>query len=252
MLISLNYKILTNTLLKSTFDPTTVAERAVSRSSSRSSSWSRSVSSTQSPSSHTPIMASEIDVKLAWIDYLEIPRNLTVHSNTAIPEPNALADSPAPSPLQQLWAKYVACLDAQQRITTMTWSPPAWSPTWRQPNQSDIIALFISTSQWHNTWKRPLKDVVTRFPDMQDWLAQSPNAKSALEVWGYPPIGEGTYRFKDLEMFVKGKYTGRSSTSPSKSKRQHRKKSSLSTDNKDIDTTSNSDSAKAGPSKIHR
>jgi len=144
MLISLNYKILTNTLLKSTFDPTTVAERAVSRSSSRSSSWSRSVSSTQSPSSHTPIMASEIDVKLAWIDYLEIPRNLTVHSNTAIPEPNALADSPAPSPLQQLWAKYVACLDAQQRITTMTWSPPAWSSTLVSPTYSSWIPVDSS------------------------------------------------------------------------------------------------------------
>jgi len=186
-----------------------------------------------------------------WIDYLDIPRDLTLHAIIipVIAIPNTSPDPLAPTLLQQLWAKYAACLAAQQHITALSWQLLDWNPAWRRPNQTDIISLFISSTQWHNAWKKPFGDVVAGFPDMRDWLSRSPNAKSAIEVWSHPPVGGGAYRFKDLEDFIKGKFTGQSSTSPSKAKcgsGSHKKKS------KDVESPSKSDSGKAGPSKTHR
>jgi len=79
---------------------------------------------------------------------------------------------------------------------------------------------------------------------MHNWLSQSSDAKPALEVWGHPSTGEGSYRLKDLDDFINGRFTGRTSTSPSKSKRTHKKKSNI--------TTNTSDSGKAGSSKSSR
>ena len=160
----------------------------------------------------------------------------------------ASADSSVLTLLQILWSKYAACLAAQQRVATLSWTFPDWNPAWRKPNQTDIISLFISTTQWHNKWKRPFGDIVANFPDMRDWLSRSPNAKPAIEVWCHPPIPGGPYCFKDLEDFIKGEFTGQVLISPSKAKRgsgSHKKK-------KDVNSSSNSDSGKAGSSKTPR
>lgn len=70
------------------------------------------------------------------------------------------------------------------------------SITWtKKPSERLIIQLFISTSQFYNTWVSAFKPVLDLYPDMMLWLQRKPDAPDAEALWGRK---QDSYTIKDL------------------------------------------------------
>ena len=62
----------------------------------------------------------------------------------------------------------------------------------------DIIQLFVSKSFWHSHYKR-LFPRVSNHPLLVEWLENTQDGPSNLEVWGFE---KPSYNFKDLEAYL--------------------------------------------------
>ena len=94
------------------------------------------------------------------------------------------------------------------------------------PTHIDFIQLVTSKSMWYKQYK--LFNQVFRYPQMIEWLRQSKNAISEIELWGFE---NEIYQWAHLEGFLKcdGKPLGNSEDGsgsvkvPMKKKKTHKK-----------------------------
>jgi len=57
------------------------------------------------------------------------------------------------------------------------------------PTQNDFYQLVTSRSMWYKHYK--LFEQMPRYPQLIDWLKESDNAQSNIEIWGFDCEGKG-------------------------------------------------------------
>lgn len=97
--------------------------------------------------------------------------------------------------LRHAYEKYKAYLLACKTYGEMT-ADKSWVGD--RLTGADIIQLFVSKSYFHSHYKKFFSKVVN-YPDMVEWLEDSPDAPSDGDLWSEE---KGSYNFKDLERFL--------------------------------------------------
>jgi hypothetical protein len=93
------------------------------------------------------------------------------------------------------YQKYKAHLEATQTYQRMV-ADGSW--TGNKLHAVDFIELFVSKSFWHSHIKKYFSKV-SDHPLMIEWLENSADRPSDLDVWG---LEKSSYTFKDLDMYL--------------------------------------------------
>ena len=97
--------------------------------------------------------------------------------------------------IRVMYKKYKAHLQASQTLAKMT-ADGTW--TAQQPTATELIELFTSKSMWHSHYK-PAFSKISDYPEMVQWLEDSDEKGSDLDVWG---LEKSNYNLVDLRNFV--------------------------------------------------
>lgn len=151
-----------------------------SRGHSRTGSHSTSVLSTIHTGSETPAEPSSNSFKKEILIQLGISPDLYDRTEGG---------------LHHAYEKYKAYLQACKTYGEMT-ADKSWVGD--RLTGADIIQLFVSKSFFHSHYKRFFSKV-SNYPDMVEWLENSPDAPFDGDLWGEE---KGSYNFKDLERFM--------------------------------------------------
>lgn len=103
---------------------------------------------------------------------------------------------PEAEDLQNLFKRYLACIEAIAQTKSV-----AWTGTGNKPNQNDVTTIFIKKTQWYN-WRTGFQKILSNYPDMRAWLEETDKKKiekDALEVWG---VQKARYSLADLTEWV--------------------------------------------------
>jgi len=97
-------------------------------------------------------------------------------------------------------AKYQGYLDICQKVNTMTWPDELRGRGLKKPNNTELIKIFVSTTQYYDYFKKYFAKVIDRgYTNMMAWLARADNAISDRDLWGFTAA---TYTFKDLDKWL--------------------------------------------------
>jgi len=123
------------------------------------------------------------------VDVLGIDRDLTCEK--------------PPVTLQDYFKRYTTCCDACSKIKETTgWDTSLFDSGRVAPTERDVIELFIGKSAWHNSWTPKFKAIITKYPQMQQWLEGDVSGPTTKEVWGVADDGS-SLKLKDLETWIR-------------------------------------------------
>ncbi len=102
------------------------------------------------------------------------------------------------------YLKYQTAVEAVSSLAKMV-KDGEWPG--KKPADLDVIDLVISKSMWYSHYKRLFPKVSQHYPDMLEWLKESADAPSDLEIWGEE---KGlSYTFSDLVVWLDEKDKGK-------------------------------------------
>ena len=105
-----------------------------------------------------------------------------------------------PVTLQDYFKRYTTCCDACSKIKEMTgWNTSLFDSGQVAPTERGVIELFIGKSAWHNSWTPKFKAVITKYPQIQQWLEGDVSGSTTKEVWGVTDNGL-SLRLKDGDL----------------------------------------------------
>jgi len=108
-----------------------------------------------------------------------------------------------PVTLQDYFKRYTTCCDACSKIKETTgWDTSLFDSGRVAPTERDVIELFIGKSAWHNSWTPKFKAIITKYPQMQQWLEGDVSGPTTKEVWGVADDGL-SLKLKDLETWIR-------------------------------------------------
>jgi hypothetical protein len=99
--------------------------------------------------------------------------------------------------LQDYYAKYQACLKAQQLLDKSS-AEGKWPG--KKPTSTEIVELFVSKSMWHSHFKHAFSNI-NNHPSMVKWLEGGEEGPTNLEAWGFEKA-HATYNFSDLFSYL--------------------------------------------------
>jgi hypothetical protein len=154
------------------------SSRSASISSRAMSSVSRPVSVAGSNPPSRPASASGDHTSDT---YSFLPGSMSWRIATALQVPAYLTYTPhaRTSDMRLAYARYLAALDAQKRITSKE-ILAHWDG--RKPTQEEITDVFVQKTSWHSTYVRTFSKLY-RNPAMQKWLEGAIDAPRDDEVW---------------------------------------------------------------------
>lgn len=91
------------------------------------------------------------------------------------------------------FAKYKACLQAQETVTQKM-KDGSWPQGVKKPTSTMIIELFVSRSYWH-TYMTPAFHDISHYPLLKEWLEDLEGGPADADVWG---VVQTSYGFSDL------------------------------------------------------
>jgi hypothetical protein len=80
------------------------------------------------------------------------------------------------------YQRYEAVLAAQEKFEKLH-RAGKWDASFH-PTQNDFIDLVTSRTMWYNFYKKNF-DQVKRYPVMQEWLRETSEALTDIEIWGF-------------------------------------------------------------------
>jgi len=108
-----------------------------------------------------------------------------------------------PVTLQDYFKRYTTCCDACLKIKEMTgWDTSLFDSGRVAPTECDVIELFIGKSAWHNLWTLKFKAIITKYPQVQQWLEGDVSGPTTKEVWGVADDGS-SLKLKDLKTWIR-------------------------------------------------
>lgn len=108
--------------------------------------------------------------------------------------PEHLAQNIKHAGLKVNYAKYKACLQAQDTLNQMI-SQGTWPAGVKKPTNSSIIETFVSRTYWH-TYMTPAFQDINQYPLLKEWLENTDGGPSDADVWGKV---QNNYGFADLQ-----------------------------------------------------
>ena len=96
------------------------------------------------------------------------------------------------------YQRYKAVLAAQVKFAKLQ-KDGEWDASFI-PTQNDFITLVTSRTMWYNDYKKNFEQV-ERYPEMIDWLEESVDALSDIELWGFEQQQQGVYQWSHLQAF---------------------------------------------------
>jgi len=153
-------------------------------SASRSPSVAQSVTSTVSSGADLPTALSARELMI--VDILDIDIEVTKQV--------------APIHLKDYYRKYTTILAALSKRTSAAWQHPDSSWEGKPPAAVEVIRIFISKSQWHDSWLPRFNRVVQHFPEMKKWLENDPNRLLTKKLWGQDE--DQPFKLKDLQIWM--------------------------------------------------
>lgn len=147
-----------------------------STSSVAAPSISHSGSHSQTPS----IPASGPSAQLSHIPNTTVPKSETLIIKLNFDR--ALTTQDQGVGIRVCYQCYTAILDAQQKYQKL-YKAGKWNESFT-PTQNDFINLVTSRTMWYEQYKRHFEQV-ERYSEMIEWLQESPDALSDMEIWGF-------------------------------------------------------------------
>ena len=108
--------------------------------------------------------------------------------------PEHLAQNIKNAGLKVNYAKYKACLQAQDTLSQKI-KQGTWPAGVKKPTNSNIIEVFVSRTYWH-TYMTPAFHDISHHPLLKDWLENSDGGPTDAAVWGKV---QNNYSFADLQ-----------------------------------------------------
>jgi len=108
--------------------------------------------------------------------------------------PEQLAQNIKNAGLKLNYAKYKACLQAQETLTQKI-KQGTWPAGIKKPTSTDIITLFVSKTSWHSFMTPAFHDI-SHYPLLKEWLEDENGGPSDADVWG---TEQSSYSFPDLQ-----------------------------------------------------
>jgi hypothetical protein len=108
--------------------------------------------------------------------------------------PEHLAKSIKGAGLRVNFAKYKACLTAQETLDQKI-KEGSWPDGVKKPTSAMIIQLFVSKSYWHSYMTPAFQDI-SHYPLLKEWLEGLEGGPSDADVWG---VEQTSYGFNDLQ-----------------------------------------------------
>jgi hypothetical protein len=110
--------------------------------------------------------------------------------------PEHLAQSIKNPGLRTNYAKYKACLDAQEVLNQkFNKDKSPWPADIKKPTLTDVIELFVSRSYWHSYMTKGFHDI-NHYPIIKEWLENKEDGPSDEDVWG---TTQSSYNFTHLQ-----------------------------------------------------
>ena len=125
---------------------------------------------------------------------LKIPSHL-IRSNTTLPERDG--------ELHISYHKYQVALRAVSSLQRMV-KDGEWPG--KKPAELEVVDLVISKSMWYSHYKALFPKVSRHYPDMLEWLKESADAPSDLDIWDEE---RGIYTFSSLVAWLDDKDNGK-------------------------------------------
>jgi hypothetical protein len=97
--------------------------------------------------------------------------------------------------IRAAYQKWKGYHEAHARLDRMI-SDGSWQG--RHPTLGEIAECFVAHSTWHENYKKSFKSICD-YPDMVNWLEQTDDALTDMELWGYQ---KERYGFEDLRKYV--------------------------------------------------
>ncbi|KAM6499371.1 hypothetical protein JOM56_004879 [Amanita muscaria] len=108
--------------------------------------------------------------------------------------PEHLAQSIKNAGLRINYAKYKACLQAQETLSQKI-KQGTWPTGIKKPTATNIIELFVSRTYWHHYVKPAFHDI-SHFEPLKQWLESTEGGPADAAVWGSE---QTSYSFADLQ-----------------------------------------------------
>jgi hypothetical protein len=108
--------------------------------------------------------------------------------------PEHLAQNIKNAGLKVNYAKYKACLQAQDTLSQKI-KQGTWPAGIKKPTNTNIIELFVSRTYWH-TYMTPAFHDISHYPPLKEWLENEDGAPADVDVWG---TVQNNYSFADLQ-----------------------------------------------------
>jgi hypothetical protein len=102
----------------------------------------------------------------------------------------------------ELHISYLKYQTALQAVATMAKMVKDGEWQGKKLAELDVVDLVISRSMWYSHYKILFPKTSRNHPDMLNWLKETADAPSDLEIWG---MEKGIYRFSDLTQWLQGK-----------------------------------------------